>query len=96
MPFWLVIVLSILATIAIVDRIFAPGVRWYFRRRVNDAIDELNDRLDLGIQPFKLTTRQSLVDQLLVDPDIISAVDERASGFRQPARGNHERSPALR
>lgn len=77
MPFWLVLVLSILAAIAVVDRIFAPGVRWYFRRRVNDAIDELNARLDLGIQPFKLTRRQSLVDQLLVDPDIISAVDEQ-------------------
>ena len=75
LPLWLVILLMALAAVAIVDRIFAPGVRWYFRRRVNDAIDELNHRLDLGIQPFKLTRRQSLVDQLLVDQDIIAAVD---------------------
>ncbi len=82
LPIWLVILLAILAAIAIVDRIFAPGVRWYFRRRVNEAIDELNSRLDLGIQPFKLTRRQSLVDQLLVDSDIIAAVDleHHASG----------------
>jgi len=75
LPLWLVILLAVLSAIAIVDRIFAPSVRWYFRRRVNDAIDELNHRLDLGIQPFKLTRRQSLVDQLLVDQDIIAAVD---------------------
>ncbi len=74
-PFWLVVILAVLASIAIVDRIFAPGVRWYFRRRVNDAIDELNTRLDLRIQPFKLARRQGLIDQLLYDADVISAVD---------------------
>ena len=74
-PFWLFVSLGILATIAIFDRVFAPSVRWFFRRRVNDAIDELNTRLDLQIQPFKLTKRQSLIDQLLYDPDIIKAVD---------------------
>lgn len=74
-PFWLFVILGILAVIAIFDRIFAPGVRWFFRRRVNDAIDELNNRLDLQIQPFRLTKRQSLIDQLLYDPDIIKAVD---------------------
>ncbi|MGB7286704.1 MAG: 1-acyl-sn-glycerol-3-phosphate acyltransferase [Salaquimonas sp.] len=75
LPFWLVALLSILAIIALVDRIFAPSVKWYFRRRVNDAIDELNNRLDLQIQPFKLTRRQGLIDQLLYDPDVIQAVD---------------------
>jgi len=75
MPFWLVLILGILALVAIFDRIFAPSVRWYFRRRVNDAIDELNERLDLEIQPFRLTRRQGLIDQLLYDPDVIAAVD---------------------
>ena len=74
-PFWLFVILGFLAIVAIFDRVFAPGVRWFFRRRVNDAIDELNNRLDLQIQPFKLTRRQSLIDQLLYDPDIIKAVD---------------------
>ncbi|WP_162841484.1 1-acyl-sn-glycerol-3-phosphate acyltransferase [Salaquimonas pukyongi] len=75
LPFWLFVILAILAAIAIVDRIFAPGVRWYFRRRVNDAIDELNTRLDLRIQPFKLAHRESLVDQLLYDHGVIDAVE---------------------
>ena len=74
-PFWLFVILAVLAAIAVVDRIFAPGVRWYFRRRVNDAIDELNARLDLRIQPFKLAHREGLVDQLLYDHTVIDAVE---------------------
>lgn len=75
-------VLAALSAIALVDRIFAPGVKWYFRRRVNDAIDELNTRLDLQIQPFRLTRRQGLIDQLLYDKDVIEAVEaeHRATG----------------
>jgi len=83
-PFWQLAVLSVFAAIAIVDRIFAPGVRWYFRRRVNDAIDELNNRLDLKIQPFKLTRRQGLIDQLLYDQDVISAVDAEHEATGKP------------
>ncbi|MCP4184280.1 MAG: glycerol-3-phosphate acyltransferase, partial [Hyphomicrobiales bacterium] len=77
-------ILSVLASIALVDRIFAPATRWFFRRRVNEAIDELNTRLDLRIQPFKLTRRQSLVDQLMYDPLVIEAVDQEAKQTHVP------------
>ena len=84
LPYWLVVLLAIFASIAIVDRVFAPGVRWYFRRRVNEAIDELNNRLDLKIQPFKLTRRQGLIDQLLYDVDVVKAVDEEHKKSGKP------------
>lgn len=77
-PWWVLALLSVFAAIAVFDRVFAPGVRWFFRRRVNEAIDELNNRLDLRIQPFKLTRRQSLVDQLMYDPFVIEAVELEA------------------
>ena len=83
-PWWVLALLSIFTAIAVVDRIFAPGVRWFFRRRVNEAIDELNTRLDLRIQPFKLTRRQSLVDQLMYDPVVIEAVDQEAKRTNIP------------
>ncbi len=83
-PWWVLIVIGALAIVALVDRIFAPGVRWFFRRRVNEAIDELNSRLDLGIQPFKLTRRQSLVDQLMYDPVVIEAVEHEADETNVP------------
>ncbi len=83
-PWWILIILSIFTAIAVVDRIFAPATRWFFRRRVNEAIDELNTRLDLRIQPFKLTRRQSLVDQLMYDPMVIEAVDLEAQNTNVP------------
>ncbi len=83
-PWWILALLSIFTAIAFVDRIFAPGVRWFFRRRVNEAIDELNTRLDLRIQPFKLTRRQSLVDQLMYDAKVIEAVELEAQQTNIP------------
>lgn len=77
-PFWLFCLLVFFAVIAFLDRIFAPSVRWFFRRRVNSAIDELNSRLDTRIQPFKLTRKQSLVDQLMYDTQVIAAAEEEA------------------
>ena len=44
-PFWLAVVAGGLALVAILDRLLIPSVRWFFRRRINEAIDELNARL---------------------------------------------------
>ena len=83
-PFWLMALLVIFALIGLTDRIFAPGVRWFFRRRVNRAIDELNTRLALRIQPFKLTRRQTLIDQLMYDPEVVKAVEIHAKENNVP------------
>ena len=83
-PWWVLVILSIFTAIAVVDRIFAPGVRWFFRRQVNEAIDELNTRLDLRIQPFKLTRRQTLIDQLMYDPAVVEAVELEAKQSNIP------------
>jgi len=83
-PFWLLALLVVFALIGLTDRIFAPGVRWFFRRRVNRAIDELNTRLALRIQPFKLTRRQTLIDQLMYDPEVIKAVEIHAKENNVP------------
>ena len=84
LPSWLVFVLGFFAAIGLVDRVFAPGVRWFFRRRLNSAIDELNNRLDLRIQPFKLTKRQSLIDQLMYDQQVLDAVEKEAKQSNTP------------
>jgi glycerol-3-phosphate O-acyltransferase len=78
LPQWLVVLLALFAAIAVVDRIFVPSVRWFFRGRINRAIDELNQRLRLRIQPFKLTRRQTLVDQLMYDQKVLEAVESQS------------------
>ncbi|MCB1463540.1 MAG: 1-acyl-sn-glycerol-3-phosphate acyltransferase [Nitratireductor sp.] len=103
LPFWLVVLLAIFAIIGIADRVLAPSVRWFFRRRVNLAIDELNQRLDLRIGQFKLTRRQTLIDQLMYDARVVEAVDiearetgePRASVMRKAERYAREIVPAF-
>ena len=77
-PLWVVIIVAVLAALAVIDRILMPSVRWALRRRANRAIDELNTRLKLRIQPFKLTKRQVLIDRLTFDPEVLHAADEYA------------------
>ena len=81
---WVVAVLILFAAIGLIDRIFAPSFKWFFRRKANRAIDELNQRLHLRIQPFKTTRRQALVDQVLFDPEVIRAVEDHAAELDIP------------
>lgn len=78
LPLWAAFILTLLAVWAVVDHILVPSVRWAVRRRANRAIEEINTRLKLRIQPFKLTKRQVLIDRLVFDPEVLHAVDEYA------------------
>ena len=86
LPLWLAIVLFLLAAWAALDRLLVPGVRWYLRRRVNRAIDELNTRLRLKIPPFHRTRRRVLIDRLVYDPAVVEAVDLHAREQGIPRR----------
>lgn len=78
MPLWLLIVVLGLAAVATLDRIIGPGLRWFLRRRMERAVEELNKRLDRPIRPFKLMRRQDQVIRLIHDPKVMEAVDEYA------------------
>jgi len=78
MPLWLVIVVLGLAAIATLDRIIGPGLRWFLRRRMERAVEELNKRLERPIRPLKLMRRQDQVIRLIHDPQVMEAVDEYA------------------
>jgi glycerol-3-phosphate O-acyltransferase len=84
LPLWAVAVVALLAALAVIDRILVPSLRWALRRRANRAINELNTRLKLRIQPFKLTERQVLIDQLAFDPEVLNAADEHARESGMP------------
>src|SRR5712691_4625014 len=84
LPLWIVVALSALAIIAVLDRVLVPSVRWALKRRANRAIDEMNTRLRLQIQPFKLTKRQVLIDQLVYDPEVLHAVEQYAKEHNVP------------
>lgn len=83
-PAWTVWLAGILAMIGLLDRILMPTVRWYLRRRMNKAILVLNDKLQLKIQPFKLTKRRVMIDRLAYDPQVIDAIIEHSQTEQIP------------
>src|SRR5262245_6068079 len=91
-PLWLAVLLGALAVVALIDRLFAPAVRWWARRRVNRAIDELNQRLKLTIPPFKLAQRRQLIEQLMFDPEVLKAVEDEAKARDEPKSLAHARA----
>ncbi len=78
LPLWAAALLVLLAAWAALDRLFIPSVRWFIRRRANRLLEEINTRLRIRIQPFKLTKRAVLIDRLIYDPQVLEAADAHA------------------
>lgn len=83
-PVWAVWLTLILALVALLDRVVGPSIRWFFRKRINRAIDELNQRLHVRIQPFKLTKRRVLIERLVYDAEVMAAVEEHTAETGMP------------
>ena len=84
LPLWIALPGAGLALWAVLDRLLIPSVRWALRKRANRAIEELNTRLKLHIQPFKLTKRQVLIDRITYDPEVMEAVEAEARETGEP------------
>ena len=55
---WLFLLIVLVASWAVLDRIFIPSVRWFLRRRVNRVLDEISTRLDIEIKQITTTGDQ--------------------------------------
>lgn len=79
LPTWLFVLLLLAATYAIVVSVLFPSVRWFFRRRLNKAVDKLNAGLQIKIRPFQRTKRQILIEQLMFDQQVLEMIDAEAA-----------------
>jgi glycerol-3-phosphate O-acyltransferase len=87
LPTWLFILIAALAVWALLERLLMPGVRWYFRRKVNRVIREINTRLNVELPQFKVTRRQVLIDRLFHDPRIQAAIGRECAEKGQSRDG---------
>ena len=87
-PFWFFAIVTILALWAFVEHFLTPSLRWFFRRRVNEVITEINTRLKIEIPSFKLTRRKVVIDRLFHDP----AVQLAAQTWRRETNASEEES----
>ena len=60
-PFWLLLLILAFAAITFASHFLFPSVRWFFRKRAERALAQLNARLDRPIEWFKLARRQDMM-----------------------------------
>ncbi|HEX8475067.1 MAG TPA: 1-acyl-sn-glycerol-3-phosphate acyltransferase [Pyrinomonadaceae bacterium] len=75
LPAWAFALLVVLAAWALVENFIRPVAHWFMRRRVNSVMEEINTRLKIKLQPFKLTKREVLIDRLLYDAQVLAAAE---------------------
>jgi len=84
LPIWLVAIMTLATAWAGLMTVFLPSVRWFLRRRVNRAIDSINTRLSIQIRPFQQTKRQTLLDRLTYDSEVLKATEAYAQETGTP------------
>ena len=70
LPLWLFILILLFAAVTAASHLLIPSVRWFFRRRLEKAVKQLNTRLKRPIEPFKLTRRYDMIQRLIYDPEV--------------------------
>jgi glycerol-3-phosphate O-acyltransferase len=83
-PLWLLLLILGFALTAFLSHFLFPSVRWFFRRRMERAIAQLNSRLERPLEPFKLMARQDMIVRLSYDPKVMEAVVEHAKAAGVP------------
>ncbi len=69
-PLWLFILILLFAAVTALSHLLLPSVRWFFRRRLERAVAQLNKRLVRPIEPFRLTRRHDMIQRLSYDPEV--------------------------
>ncbi|HHI69648.1 MAG TPA: glycerol-3-phosphate acyltransferase [Rhodobacteraceae bacterium] len=77
-PLWLLVLIAGFAAFAALERVLVPSVRWFFRRRMEKVVAQLNTRLDRPIEPFKLARRHDMIQRVIYDPKVAEAIAEHA------------------
>jgi glycerol-3-phosphate O-acyltransferase len=72
-PAWLLVLIAALAVWALYEHVLMPALRFLVTHPANRVIDELGERLRIGIRPFQRTKRQALIHRLLTDPRVQTA-----------------------
>ncbi|HAW48905.1 MAG TPA: glycerol-3-phosphate acyltransferase, partial [Roseovarius sp.] len=92
MPLWALILLVAFAAVTFASHFLFPSVRWFFRRRMERAVERLNARLERPIEPFKLARRHDMIQRLIYDPAVLRAVTAEAQAEGIPEDVAFERA----
>lgn len=91
-PIWFLALLVLFAAVTFASHFLFPSVRWYFRRRMEKVVAQLNERLERPIEPFKLARRHDMIQRLIYDPKVAAAIAEHAAEEDVPEAVAFERA----
>ena len=83
-PVWAMVLIGVFAALSILDRVIGPSIRWFFRKRAERVVAELNKRLERPIEPFKLARRFDMIQRLKYDPEVAQAIADYAKSENVP------------
>src|SRR5438046_8251066 len=95
-PAWLLVLMAALAVWALYEHVVAPALRFLVTHPANQVIDELGERLRIGIRPFQRTKRQALIHSLLADGRVQAAPRSTRGKTTLPCPQRCARSSATR
>ena len=78
LPIWLFVLILVFAAVTFASHFLFPSVRWFFRRRMERVVSQLNERLERPIEPFKLARRYDMIQRLIYDPEVSRAIADHA------------------
>jgi glycerol-3-phosphate O-acyltransferase len=84
LPLWALLLLIAFAAVTFASNFLFPSVRWFFRRRAERVVTQLNTRLSRPIEPFKLARRIDTINRLTHDPQVAQAILDHAQAERIP------------
>jgi glycerol-3-phosphate O-acyltransferase len=90
-PLWLLVPMAVMAAWALLVFFLVPGMRWYFVRRGNEALQELKTRADVRTPNLSVRRRKILIDRLIHDGKVREAIEASAAGQPDADRARIER-----
>jgi glycerol-3-phosphate O-acyltransferase len=92
LPVWGLVLLVLFAAVTFASHFLFPSVRWFFRKRAERLVAQLNKRLKRPIEPFKLARRTDTINRLIHDPSVAQAVLDFAQERGIPEEVAYERA----
>ncbi len=90
LPLWALVLLVLFAAVTFASHFLFPSVRWFFRRRAERLVAQLNGRLKRPIQPFKLARRADTINRLIHDPKVAQDILDHAQRTGVPEEVAYE------
>lgn len=78
-PLWFFVLIVLFGAVTFASHFLFPSVRWFFRKRMERLVAQVNQRLTRPIEPFKLARRYDMIQRLIYDPDVSRAIAKHAA-----------------